>query len=257
MKIKEVARATGLTEKTIRYYENRGLVIPAAKELNGRSFRDYSPEDVSALQAVSTLRKARFPVEEIARMQQKPETIPEVLRDYGQSVEEAYAALGRIRELLKQEDLSSAESIYALAEKLRPATENIPLPKQDLHFRFRQLDKLEAEKREGVQKLPSGFRVGWTTLYNGKDKPRFEDIQTSLRIAGIPFRTRVFTAVERLSAQNMVNMTTNNPYNMRAPQPTNQFIQAKLLSDKSLDSYAIEVRKRDILRANAALRELK
>ena len=63
MKIKEVARATGLTEKTIRYYENRGLVIPAAKELNGRSFRDYSPEDVSALQAVSTLRKARFPVE--------------------------------------------------------------------------------------------------------------------------------------------------------------------------------------------------
>ena len=40
MKIKEVAKATGLTEKTIRYYENRGLVIPQAKELNGRSFRD-------------------------------------------------------------------------------------------------------------------------------------------------------------------------------------------------------------------------
>ncbi len=46
MKIKEAARATGLTEKTIRYYENRGLVIPAATELNGRSFRDYSPHDV-------------------------------------------------------------------------------------------------------------------------------------------------------------------------------------------------------------------
>ena len=44
MKIKEVARKTGLTEKTIRYYEHRGLVIPASTELNGRSFRDYSPE---------------------------------------------------------------------------------------------------------------------------------------------------------------------------------------------------------------------
>ena len=67
MKIKEVAKATGLTEKTIRYYEHRGLVIPESKELNGRSFREYSPEDVAALRAVSTLRKARFPVEEIAR----------------------------------------------------------------------------------------------------------------------------------------------------------------------------------------------
>ena len=30
MKIKEVARKTGLTEKTIRYYEHRGLVIPSS-----------------------------------------------------------------------------------------------------------------------------------------------------------------------------------------------------------------------------------
>ena len=257
MKIKEVSRATGLTEKTIRYYENRGLVIPAAKEQNGRSFRDYSEGDVAALRAVSTLRKARFPVEEIARMLREPESIGPVLKEYEASVEETYAALGRIRELLRREDLGSAEDIYALAEKLRPATEDIPLPKQDLHFRFRQLDKIEAERREGVRSLPSGLRVGWTTLYSGKDKPRFEDIQTSLRVAGIPFRTRIFTAVERLSAQNMVNMTSNNPYNTRAPQATSQYLQAKLLSDTSLDSYAVEVRKRDILRANAALRELK
>ena len=256
MKIKEVAKATGLTEKTIRYYENRGLVIPSAREVNGRSFRDYSPEDVSALQAVSTLRKARFPVEEIARMQQKPETIPEVLENYKANVEEAYAALGRIRELLKQEDLGSAESIYALADRLRPAAEGIPLPKQDLHFRFRQLDRIEAERREGVRSLPAGLRFGWTTLYNGKEKPRFEDIQTSLRVAGIPFRTRIFTAVERLSAQNMVNMTTNAP-NPRVPSATNFSIQFRLLQDKNLDSYAVEVRKRDLLRANAAIRVLK
>ena len=99
MKIKEVSKATGLTEKTIRYYENRGLVIPQAKELNGRSFRDYSEENVAALRAVSTLRRARFPVEEIVRMQKDPECIGEVLRDYEADVEEAYASLGRIREL--------------------------------------------------------------------------------------------------------------------------------------------------------------
>ena len=188
MRIKEAARRTGLTEKTIRYYESRGLVIPEAKELNGRSFREYSPEDVSALRAVSTLRKARFPVEEISRMLREPESIGEVLKEYETSVEEAYAALGRIRDLLETEDLGSAGDIYALAEKLRPATEDIPLPKQDLHFRFRQLDKIEAEKREGVRSRPSLRGFGWIAIYSGKDNARFEDIQTSLRLAGIPFK---------------------------------------------------------------------
>ncbi len=256
MKIKEVARATGLTEKTIRYYENRGLVIPAAKELNGRSFRDYSPEDVSALQAVSTLRKARFPVEEIARMQQKPETIPEVLRDYGQSVEEAYAALGRIRELLKQEDLSSAESIYALAEKLRPATENIPLPKQDLHFRFRQLDRIEAERREGVRSRPSLQGFGWIAIYSGKDKTRFEDIQASLRIAGIPFKPMVYNSTQRLAVQAMQNIA--NPPTTKGPTFTPQYkLQIDNLTKEELDMYTVEVRAKDMERARTALRELK
>ena len=206
MKIKEVSRATGLTEKTIRYYEHRGLVVPVARELNGRSFREYSEENVSALRAVSTLRKARFPVEEIARMLREPESIGDVLKDYETSVEEAYAALGRIRDLLRREDLSQAEDVFALAEKLQTATENIPLPKQDLHFRFRQLDRIEAEKREGVRSRPTLRGFGWIAIYNGKDKAKFEDVQASLRIAGIPFKPMVYNSTQRLAVQAMQNI---------------------------------------------------
>ena len=208
MKIKEVSRATGLTEKTIRYYEHRGLVIPSSTELNGRSFRDYSPEDVAALEAVSTLRRVRFPVEEIGRMQQDPACIPEVIRDYGESVEEAYAALGRIRELLQREDLGASADIYALAEKLRSAAAEIPLPRQDLRFRFRQLDRIEAEKREGVRSRPSLRGFGWIPIYSGKDNARFEDIQTSLRLAGIPFKPMRYSSAQRLTVQAMQNANT-------------------------------------------------
>ena len=256
MKIKEVSRATGLTEKTIRYYENRGLVIPAAKEQNGRSFRDYSPEDVEALRAVSTLRRARFPVEEIARMQQSPECIGEVLREYETTVEETYAALGRIRELLRREDLGASADIFALAEKLRPATEDIPLPKPDLHFRFKQMEQLQAETREGVRSLPSGLRFGWTQLYYGKDKSRYEDIQTSLRLAGIPFRALTYNYTQRLAGQGLSVMGSSMA-NSRAPTVTNFKMQAEMLANDKLDSYTIEVRKRDVIRANAAIRELK
>lgn len=256
MKIKEVSRATGLTEKTIRYYENRGLVIPVAKELNGRSFRDYSPEDVEALKAVSTLRRARFPVEEIARMMQKPESIPQVIRDYGESVEETYAALGRIRELLQTSDLGASADVYALADKLRPATEEIPLPKQDLHFRFRQLDRIEAEKREGVRSRPSLRGFGWIAIYSGKDKARFEDIQTSLRIAGIPFKPMVYNSTQRLTVQAMQNVA--NPPTTRGPTFTPQYkLQIDNLTKEELDMYTVEVRNKDMERARAAMRELK
>lgn len=256
MEIKEVAKATGLTEKTIRYYEHRGLVIPMAKELNGRSFRDYSPEDVEALRAVSTLRRVRFPVEEIGRMQQDPACIPEVIRDYGESVEEAYAALGRIRELLQREDLGRSADIYALAEKLRPATEDIPLPRQDLRFRFKEMERIQAETREGIRSLPEGLRFGWTQLYNGKDRARYEDMQTSLRLAGIPFRALTYNYTQRLAGQGLATMGSSMS-NSRAPTVTNYRMQAEMLKDERLDSYTIEVRKRDLLRANAAIRELK
>ena len=256
MKIKEAARETGLTEKTIRYYERRGLVVPAARELNGRSFRDYTAEDVEALRTVATLRRARFSVEQIARMQAEPESIPAVLRAYEKNVEEAAAALARLRDLLRREDLSDAADVDELAERLRPATEAIPLPKQDLRFRFRLQDKEDAALREQVRSLPDGLRFGWMTLYSGKDRHRFEDIQSSLRLAGIPFRTRTYTATERLAAQGMANLGSSMA-NSRGPSVTNFGLQAKLLSDESLDSFGIDVRKRDAARACAALRELK
>ena len=255
MKIKEVSKATGLTEKTIRYYENRGLVIHQAKVFNGRSFRDYSEENVAALRAVSTLRRARFPVEEIVRMQKDPECIGEVLRDYEADVEEAYASLGRIRELLRSDDLGRSADIYALADKLRPATEDIPLPKPDLHFRFKQMDRIEAEKREGVRSRPSLRGFGWIPIYSGKDNARFEDIQTSLRLAGIPFKPMRYSSAQRLTVQAMQNANT---FQSRGPSinPTAK-LQLDNLSKEELDMFTVEVRKKDMERARTALRELK
>ena len=100
MRIKEAARRTGLTEKTIRYYENRGLVIPDKEERNGRVWRDYTEEHVEMLRAVATLRRAFFHVEEIAGILAEPEKIPETLREVSRRVEETYEALDKLREVL-------------------------------------------------------------------------------------------------------------------------------------------------------------
>jgi MerR family copper efflux transcriptional regulator len=79
MKIKEVMQQTGLPENTIRYYESRGLITPETQRRNGRTYHEYSREDVEALGKILTLRRARFSIEEILLLQRQPEHLPEVV----------------------------------------------------------------------------------------------------------------------------------------------------------------------------------
>lgn len=60
MNIKSVSEATGLPAKTIRYYEDIGLVTPQ-REANG--YRVFSENDVHKLAFLARARSLGFPVE--------------------------------------------------------------------------------------------------------------------------------------------------------------------------------------------------
>ncbi len=53
--IQEVSRRTGLSEPTLRYYEQVGLVGPIARDASSRH-RRYSDDDLDSLQALAGLR---------------------------------------------------------------------------------------------------------------------------------------------------------------------------------------------------------
>ena len=61
MNIGEAAARSGLPPKTIRYYEDIGLVRPARR---GNGFRDYGDRDVHELRFVASARGLGFSVEE-------------------------------------------------------------------------------------------------------------------------------------------------------------------------------------------------
>ena len=67
MKINEVEARVGITKKNIRFYEEQGLISPRRNSENG--YRDYGPEDVTALEQITLLRKLGVPLEEIRQMQ--------------------------------------------------------------------------------------------------------------------------------------------------------------------------------------------
>ena len=66
MNIGEAAQRSGLSAKTIRYYEESGLIAPAARAENG--YRDYSDTDVHKLRFVRHARGLGFSVDDCAQL---------------------------------------------------------------------------------------------------------------------------------------------------------------------------------------------
>ena len=255
MRIKEAARRTGLTEKTIRYYENRGLVLPDTEERNGRTWRDYTEDHIRLLEAVAILRRAQFHVEEIDAILADPGSIPEVLDEVGRRVEKTYETLGRLRSERKRREVHDAPDMLTLAEELKETVRPLPLPPQDMKFNFKAMDKLLAEERARVNGAPAGrFRFGWMPLYRGQDEAKYRQIQQQLTTYGVEFRALSFTSGNRLAAQGLVNAAT--PAYTQKAQVSTAGLQAKMLSSEEMDSYTIEVRKRDAEKARTALRSI-
>lgn len=66
MTIKDVEKLTGLTAKSIRYYEAKGLLTVERNEEN--DYRSYSEAEVNRLKKIKVLRYVDFSVEEIKSM---------------------------------------------------------------------------------------------------------------------------------------------------------------------------------------------
>ncbi|CAM5607223.1 hypothetical protein SALBM135S_07218 [Streptomyces alboniger] len=63
MQIGEVAERTGLSLRTIRHYEEVGLIVPSARSRGG--FRLYTGADVSRLMVIRRMKPLDFSLEEM------------------------------------------------------------------------------------------------------------------------------------------------------------------------------------------------
>lgn len=120
MQIGEVAEATGLSLRTIRHYEEVGLVLPTTRSKGG--FRLYSQDDVARLRLVRAMKPLDLTLDE---MRDLLELLDALQGDTGQSERPRevlvdrlgmyrMVAVGRVRAL--REQLAAAE---AFADRLR------------------------------------------------------------------------------------------------------------------------------------------
>lgn len=66
IQIGEVAERTGLSLRTIRYYEEVGLVVPSARSAGG--FRLYAEADIARLMLVRRMKPLGFTLEEMRQL---------------------------------------------------------------------------------------------------------------------------------------------------------------------------------------------
>lgn len=66
MHIGELAERTGLSLRTIRHYDEVGLVTPSGRSDGG--FREYSPSDLSRLMLIRRMKPLGYSLEQMAEL---------------------------------------------------------------------------------------------------------------------------------------------------------------------------------------------
>ena len=70
MRISEVAKLTGITVRTLHYYDEIGLLKPS--EITEAGYRLYSREDLEILQQILFFRELDFPLSQIKEIMNNP-----------------------------------------------------------------------------------------------------------------------------------------------------------------------------------------
>lgn len=144
MKISEVCARTGLTDRTVRFYIEKGLLKKSAQHINGRNCRDYDEDDIRILTNISTLRKAGFSIQDILDMQNKPEKVNRIITAHSERLQQACEEYEGIIKELK----SINERGYLSWNKLADLLASQPgIHPQDITFRWPD-EPVESEKKK-------------------------------------------------------------------------------------------------------------
>ena len=115
MKMKEVCSLTGLTERTIRFYVEEGLLTPETHNNNGRTYLNFTEDNISELETLAALRRARFSLSEIIMMKREPQRIPEIAGLMRSQLRQQAQETDEMATVLEASQLDGIQNITELA----------------------------------------------------------------------------------------------------------------------------------------------
>lgn len=145
VKIGDLAKRTGLSVRTLHYYDEIGLLSPSHRNSSGN--RLYSDQDIIQLQKILSLRQLGFSLDEIRDCLQSPDfSLPQIIELHRDRVREqlvlSRTLLRRLNEIAQELETTQAVAVENLIE----AMETISMTGQ--YFTAEQQAVLEARFSE-------------------------------------------------------------------------------------------------------------
>lgn len=110
MKINEACKRTGLSERAIRFYVEKGLLTPKSQIINGRTTTEYSEVDIELLRDIAALRNAEFSIADILVMQSSDEDVCRIIQKHCDELEQEQMLrdelLKELKEISKRDAIS-------------------------------------------------------------------------------------------------------------------------------------------------------
>ena len=132
MKIKAVCAQTGLTDRTIRYYIEQGLIAPAYEEnYTGRRTYDFLERDIAQLQDIAILRKFDFTIEEIRSILNDAQASQAVIAAVRERTEATARQCREKLAALEQIDAGKTYTLPELAQELSRTSQTLPAPNEN------------------------------------------------------------------------------------------------------------------------------
>lgn len=145
MRISEVAKLTGITVRTLNYYDEIGLLKPS--EITEAGYRLYSREDLEILQQILFFRELDFPLSQIKEIMNNPNYDKE-------------EALKKQKELLIQQR-QRIEGLIKLIEKRIEGDNN-------MSFKEFDMNEIEENKKKYAKEVKE--RWGTSKAYEESEK---------------------------------------------------------------------------------------
>lgn len=158
LRIGEVAQRTGLTHRTLRHYDELGLLIPSG--ISDGGYRLYSRDDMERLLAIQHLKSLGLGLAEIGQALDEPDfDAAALLEQHAAVVEQRITAeqllLGRLRRLQQAAQAGWDEVLDAIA-----LSEQLRHPDGDVRFRAALTGHASVPAEDLVERLRSDPEPG-------------------------------------------------------------------------------------------------
>ena len=133
MKMKDVIRMTGLTDRAVRLYIENGLIEPDISEnYAGRKNIDFSESDVELLQNVALLRKAGFAIAEVKTLltdTQNARSVVDAFIENGEKeIENKTEVIARLKGIGTDKEIT----VNTVCEALSVTVSEVKVPDEDM-----------------------------------------------------------------------------------------------------------------------------